>query len=134
MDYARLTINGLTAAEVSATATATTTSNVDAVITGMTMTPPAGTYLVWYSADLNSPNSGSVVSVSIYVGGVQKGDSLRKIMPFAGGTLTAGSQRVGVSTNGLVTVNGSQAIAIEWSTSAGTITTGPRTMNTLRIL
>lgn len=123
----------LTAGEVNATASATAGTGADALLTGMTVTPVAGSYLVWFSCDINSVTSGVVVSVSIYVGGSQKADSLRKVMPFAGGTLTAGSQRTGVETNGLVTVNGSQAIEIRWSASAGAPTAAARTLNYLRV-
>lgn len=116
--------------EASATASASA-PGTDTLLAGMTLTPLAGRYLVWFSCDLNSTAAGDVVSISIYVGGVQKADSLRKVMPFAGGTLTSGSQRVGVDTNGLVTVNGSQAIEIRWSTSAGAPTAAARTLNIL---
>lgn len=122
------------ASEASSTASATSATGADALMTGMTLTPLQGRYLVWFSCDLNSAAAGDVVSVSIYVGGVQKADSLRKIMPFAGGTLTSGSQRVGVATNGIVTVNGAQAIEIRWSTSAGAPTAAGRTLNILQVL
>lgn len=128
-----LVANGLANTEVSATASATAGTGADALLTGMTITPVSGTYLVWFSTDINSAGAGIVVSVSIYVGGSQKADSLRKIMPFAGGTLTVGNQRVGVSTNGVVTVNGSQAIEIRWSASSGAPTSAARTMNILRV-
>lgn len=127
-------ISGIQNTEVSATATATAATGADALMTGMTITPVAGTYLVWFSCDLNSANGGAVVSVSVYVGGTQKADSLRKIEPFSGGTLTSGSQRVGVAINGVVTVNGSQAIEIRWSTSSNAPTAAARTMNILRVL
>lgn len=119
--------------EASATATATTSSGTDAILTSMTLTPIAGTYMVWFSCDVTSPTAGAAISFSIYVGGVQKADSLRKIIPFSGGTLTSGNARAVAATNGVVTVNGSQAITIEWSTSAGTMTAGARTLNTLRV-
>lgn len=119
--------------EASATADATTNSGTDSLLTGMTDTPVAGTYLVWFSTTITSPTAGAAISISIYVGGVQKADSLRKIIPFSGGTLTSGNARGGVFTNGVVTVNGSQAIEIRWSTSSGTMTSGPRTLNILRV-
>lgn len=128
-----LLTSGISNTEVSATASATAGTGADTLLTSMTITPVSGTYLVWFSCDVNSATSGVVVSVSIYVGGVQKADSLRKLMPFAGGTLTAGSQRIPVSTNGEVTVNGSQAIEIRWSASAGAPTAAARTMNILRV-
>lgn len=118
--------------EVSATAGITAGTGADALMTGMTSTPVAGTYLLWFSCDINSPTAGAVVSVSIYVGGTQKADSLRKVEPFSGGTLTSGSARAMAATNGIVTVNGSQAIEIRWSSSAGSCTAAARTMNLLR--
>lgn len=129
-----LLASGISNTEASATASATAGTGADTLLTGMTITPAAGTYLTWFSCDLNSATSGVVVSVSIYVGGTQKADSLRKVMPFAGGTLTAGSQRALGATNGVVTVNGSQAIEIRWSASAGAPTAAARTMNILRVL
>lgn len=133
-DANSLLTNGISASEANSTAGATAGTGADALMTGMTLTPVAGTYLVWFSCDINAPNAGSVISVSIYVGGVQKADSLRKVEPFAGGTLTTGSARGSVVTNGEVTVNGSQAIEIRWSASAGTMTVAARTMNILRVL
>lgn len=128
-----VTSQGLYNLEASATASATAGTGADALLTGMTLTPAAGTYLVVFSCDLNSANAGAVVTLSIYVGGVQKVDSQRKVMPFAGGTLTSGSQRVGIATNGVVTVNGAQAIEIRWSTSSNAPTAADRTMNILRV-
>lgn len=125
--------SALTPIEVSSVISATAGTGSDVLLTGMTSTPASGTYLVWFSCDLNSITAGVVIGVSIYVGGIQKTDSLRKTMPFSGGTLTSGSQRVGVYTNGQVTVNGSQAIEIRWSTSAGAPTAASRTMNLLKI-
>lgn len=119
--------------EVSATASATAPASTDALLAGMTSTPASGTYLAWFSCDLNSGSAGAVVSVSFYVGGTQKADSLRKIMPFAGGTLTSGNQRVGVALNGLITVTGSQTIEVRWSASSGTVTAAGRTMNLLKV-
>lgn len=123
----------LIAGEVNATASATAGTGADALMTTMTVTPAAGTYLVNFSCDITSNTSGAAISVSIYVGGSQKADSLRKIIPFSGGTLTSGNARGFCGTNGLVTVNGSQAIEIRWSASSGTNTTAARTLNYLRI-
>lgn len=122
----------LRAGEVSATANATTTSGTSALLTGMTVTPAAGTYLVWFSVAINSNNAGSTQTLGLYVGGTLKADSARVISPFDGGALSATTASGVVSINGLVTVNGSQAISIEWATSGGTATAGPRTLNYLR--
>lgn len=129
----RKTLQNLTAGEVSATANTTTSSGTDALMNSMTMTLASGTYLVWFSCDLSSPTAGAVVSVSFYVAGAQIGQSLRKVMPFAGGLGSSTSQRATAAVNGLLTVNGSQAIEVRWSTSSGTITAAARTMNYLKV-
>lgn len=122
----------LRAGEVSSTATYTTTTT-DALVTGMTTTPVAGTYLVWFSCDANSTTAGAAVSMSYYVGGVQKADSLRKVSPLDGGLGSNASARCGVAINGLIAVNGSQAIEVRASASTAGQTIAARTMNWLRI-
>lgn len=133
-DANSLLASGISNTEISATGGVTAGTGADALMTGMTVTPVAGTYLVWFSCDINSANAGAATSVSFYVGGSQKADSLRKVVPFCGGTLTSGSARCGVALNGVITVNGSQAIEIRWSASSGTNTVAARTMNILRVL
>lgn len=126
-------VSGIIHSEISSTSSTTTNSGTDALMNSMTTTPASGTYLVIFSTDLNSPSGGAIVTLSFYVGGTQNANSQRKVMPFAGGTLTAGNQRVGISLNQILTVNGSQAIEVRWSTSAGTITAANRTMNLVRV-
>lgn len=123
----------LLAIEVSATASTTVNTSTDTLMNTMSVAASPGTYLVYFSCDLSSPTAGAVVSVSIYQNATQVPQSLRKIMPFTGGTLTTGSQRVGCSTNGLITLTAG-SIEIHWSTSSGTITAAARTLNLLRIL
>lgn len=129
--YASIISQAFTATEVSATANATTTSGTDALLNSMTITPIAGKYLVSFSCAVNSSAAGATITMSMYVGGVQKADSIRVVSPFDGGTLSATTASCGVAINGLVIVDGSQAITIEWHRSAGTATCGPRTLNVL---
>lgn len=133
-DVNGLLASGVSNTEVSATGTITAGTGADALMTGMTVTPVAGTYLTFFSCDLTCASAGAATSFSLYVGGSQKADSIRKVAPFDGGTLSALNARCGVAINGVVTVNGSQAIEIRWSASNGTNTSGPRTMNILRVL
>lgn len=124
--------SGISNTEVSGSSSVTSGTS-DVLLTGMTITPVSGTYMVWFSCDVTSPTAGDAISFSIYVGGVQKADSLRKIIPFSGGTLTTGNARGCAATNGVVTVNGSQAIEIRWSSSTGGVTAQNRTMSILRV-
>lgn len=127
-----ISVQGLYNSEVSFTSNVTTTSTTDVVFTGMTITPPAGTYLVLFSTWLTHSNGNDTITMSIYAGGVQKADSVRTAIPFVG-ALSAITQDMPLSINGIVTVNGTQAIAIEWHTNAGTATAHTGTLDILRI-
>lgn len=119
--------------EVTDTNNATTTSGTDALLTTMTVTPVAGTYLCIFSTSIDNNAAGMAVSVSYYIGGTQKGASLVKSSVFDGGALSAGDARGVISLTTIATVNGSQAVEIRWSTSSGTATCGSRTLDLVRI-
>lgn len=123
----------ITSFYVSATATATTTSGTDALLTTMTTTPAAGTYFVTFNTDLQCNNAGGAISISFYVGGSQQATSLRKEIPLDGGTLSIGTGRGIVSLSDQIVVNGSQAIEVRWSTSGGTATTAARALMGIRV-
>jgi hypothetical protein len=130
--YGSISVQGLYNAEVSFTSTITTTSTTDVVMTGITITPPAGTYLVEFSTWMTNTTGNQPATISIYAGGVQKASSAMTIIPFSGavGSVNDG---VSVSTNGIVTVNGTQAIAIEWHTAGGTASAHNGTMDIIKI-
>ena len=132
INSSQLIVPGITNTEVSATSAATTTSTTDVLMTTMTITPVAGTYLVVFSGWFTQSAGGDQIIFSIYVGGTQKADSIRNIQPFSGSTLGV-NQNTAAATNGIVTVNGSQAIAIEWHVSAGTGTVTNRTLDIVRL-
>lgn len=127
-----LLASGITTSENSFSSNITTTSATDVLMTGMTTTPVAGTYLVIFSTWLTHSNGNATITVSIYSGGSQKADSIRVAIPFNGsvGSIT---QDIPLATNGIVTVNGSQAVAIEWHTSTGTATAHNGTLNLIRV-
>lgn len=127
-------VSGLTVLEFSATADATTTSNTPALLTGMTTTPVAGSYLVWFSASTQSNGTNCTQTFGLYVGGTLKADSSRTIQPYDGGTLAAATATGAVAINAKITVTGSQLVEIHWSTAGGTATCHQRTLNLLRII
>lgn len=127
-------VSGISNTEVSATASVTAGTGAAALLTGMTITPVSGTYLVWFSCALTCSTTGATTTFAIHVGGTQKADSVRIVAPFDGGAASSLAARCGVAINGLVTVNGSQAIEIRWNASSGTNSTSTRTMNILRVL
>jgi len=114
---------------VSATATATITSGLttDTLVTAMSITPAAGTYVVRFSGSVSNSNNGKDIFVSIYSGGVQNAASERR---YHRGNLTITCP---FACDAVVTVNGSQAIAGYWRMSGGTGTMYQRTMIVLRV-
>lgn len=116
--------------EVSATATisAPTTNTILISIAA----PATGTYLVNFSCDVLSSTAGATATFMIGVNGVSKADSVRVVLPLAGGLLS-GSARDVVSTNGIVTATVGQTIEIWWQGSTTNPSTGPRTLNLLRL-
>ena len=120
--------------EASATSATTTTSTSDVLMNSMTLTPRAGVYKVDFSTYLECNSNNANITVSIYSGGTQKTDSVRIATPqIQGGITPSLNMRVPMTTQGEVTVNGSQAIEIRWKTSAGTATATARTLNIQRI-
>lgn len=131
--YVNITTPPILTTEVTDTANATTTSATDVLMTSMTITPIQGTYLVMFSSVVQSNSAGNSVTVSLYVGGVQDTTSIRTAAPFDGGTLSATQGSCGIMTHGIYTVNGAQAIIVEWHRSAGTATVFQRKLSILKI-
>jgi hypothetical protein len=104
-------------------------------MTGMTIIPISGTYKVSFSSTLRSSVNSAVVDVSIFVGGVQVGHSVRSMIPFfpAGGGAGTASIPTCITTQAMVAVSGSQAIEIRWKTTAGTATVNARAMDVIRM-
>lgn len=127
-----LLVSGISNTEASATADTTTTSTTDVLMNSMTLTPIAGTYLVMFSTTVEHSAQSVAVFISIYAGGTLKTDSVRGPVPRFN-ALGANSLSPMASTNGVVTVNGSQAIEIRWKTASGTATAHQRTLNILRV-
>jgi hypothetical protein len=63
---------------VTSSATFNTSSATDVLVTGATITPGAGTYLVWYTGTAAHNKNGQQAVVSIYANGVQAADSERR--------------------------------------------------------
>jgi hypothetical protein len=106
----------------------TTSSLTDIIATSMTLTPIAGTYLVWFTGSVSHSANGGSIYTSIYYGVTQNAASERNYN--RGGNQ---SQTNGFACDALVTVNGSQAITGQWRTSGATATMYQRTLAILRV-
>lgn len=114
-----------------ATATATTTSGTAAVISGMTITPGAGNYLVIFTSSGSITSGTNTGSVSAYVNGVQTPSSVRTIGGASGFT---SNFRAGISIATTATVAAGQAIDVRFSTSGGTFSVYGRSLQLIRII
>lgn len=105
----------------------TTTSAVDAILTGMTVTPVAGRYAAFFSADITITQNNRVAECVVYEGGVALEDSRRR------------TQGVGANFNGAfntlteVSVNGAQAVDIRVNVTSGSLDVTGRTLLLIRL-
>jgi hypothetical protein len=123
---------GITNVETAFSSNITTTSASAVVMTGMTTTPVSGTYLVVFSAWFTHSNGNATVTYSIDVAGSANVGSSRTVIPFTG-AVGGANNGLEAGTNAIVTVNGSQAISIDWQTSTGTATAHAGTMDVVRL-
>jgi hypothetical protein len=93
-------------AEVSATGNISTTSTTPITATSMTITPGAGTYVVWFSAYGLHNNNNAELSIGIAVTGTDVANSERR----AGGTNQSDDSFFSLSTQAKVTITGGDTI------------------------
>ena len=121
INSSQVIVSGVTNTEVSSSS-ALSVSTTNGVIGSATTTPAAGTYLVVFSCNITASSfGGNVLTVQLYVGGTAQADTKRQVTPFSSAGL-ATFQYMNAALNKIVTVNGSQAIAVQAVTSAGTVT------------
>lgn len=112
-----------------ATGDTTTVSTTDVLVSGMTITPASGTYLVRFTGSVDHSANNATADMSIYAGGVQTAASERRFMRGAG----QGDVSIPFCCEAKVTVNGSQAIEGRWRTSGATATMHERTLTILKV-
>lgn len=108
-------------------------STTDVLVTGMTITPPAGIYHVSFNSSINMGTANATYGCAIYVGGTINNESNRalRVGTSSLGTFTPGT--LAFTTGGIVTVDGTQAIEIRARRSTGTTTIQNRTMVITRV-
>ena len=96
----------------------TTTSAADVLLDSMTLTPPAGTYHVYFQTSVQRNQNLGEAYFSCYVGGVKQTGSEVHFITGSGGS--ARDTKGVINIVGFpVTVNGSQAIDIRWRQVGG---------------
>lgn len=132
MSYINFAPSVISIFSVSSVSNATTTSATDVLLTGMTLTPIAGTYWVVFDTDVQSTAGGNSITCSIYNNGSQITNSSR-VVQFPTATLISSGNPTALHSQAVgVTVNGSQAITVEWHTNGGTATCLNRTLTALK--
>jgi hypothetical protein len=115
--------------QVFTTSSTTTTSAAPVLVSGMTITPEAGTYLVTFQGSLEHDTNAAYIWPAIYAGGVLDASSSRG---FRRGN-AQGNVVTPFSTTAIVTVNGAQAIEGRWSTSTANATCYERSLTIMRV-
>lgn len=111
-----------------------TCTTTDQVITGVTIAaPPAGTYEVSMAGDVSSPTAGVIVTIHFESNGASTTHGQLKFMPFTGGTLTTGSQRIPFAKTIITTLNGTNTLEVWCSTSSNTNTTANVSLTYVRL-
>jgi len=114
--------------EVSSTTTTTTTSAADVPVAGMTLTPAAGTYMVWFQGSIQNSAGAWEVHLSIYRGATRKVESVRRLLGYRV------NDGFGFSCAVKVTVNGAEAITGQWQqVSGGTASCFERTLHVMKV-
>jgi hypothetical protein len=113
--------------------TATTVTTTAAILSGATVTPAAGTYLIIFSCNATASSAGgNTLNVELLVGGTAQADTLRQATPTSASAFSA-FQYMNSGFNKIITVNGSQAIAVQGQTTAGTVTITGYDLSIVRI-
>lgn len=113
------------------TETADYNVNGAAVITGMTVTPAAGTYFVTFSSSVLLNASGEGLDYGLYVGGVLRTHTQRSSA--AADSFGTPTDEQSLHTQGIFTVNGSQAIDARVISETGTATIHQRSLILIRL-
>lgn len=117
---------GVVDLEATNAVTTTRTANTYALMSGMTLTPPAGTYRVFFFGSVANSDGTSINSYAVFSAGTIVSDSERD---FTLADKKQSDMGVPVGTTAKVTVNGSQAIEIQWKEDGnGTLSSFKRSL------
>ena len=112
--------------EASSATDTTTSSTSDVLATGMTLTPGAGDYLVWFSSSVEANTTGTNQYVSIYQNGSQVAHTEREI--YTEGSINNTSFPIATHAH-IISLGASQSIEIRWRTTGiSTATMHERTL------
>jgi len=121
------TASGLINYYITANAAFATTSATDVMITGFTITPVQGTYVVLANINGSCSTGNAVTQAAVYRNGTVVATTQRTAKPGSSGTAFF------TALQGVIQFDGSQSCSIFVNTSAGTYTVTDRSLVLLRI-
>lgn len=119
--------SGVQAFNVVSSTTFSTNNILDTFITGMTITPNAGTYGVWFSSDVIISNNNRKAEVVIYKSNSAE-ENTRRTMQGVGSNFNGNLQSLGI-----VSINGAQTLDVRVNISAGSLTINQRSFLIIRL-
>jgi len=117
--------------DTTSTVTTSTTSTTYTQIDSMTNTPAAGNYIVLFSSSGKGDATNQQIEYAIHVGGTEQVSSHRFLNYLITNALK--DLRITFFTQARVTVNGSQAIDVQYRTNTGTITIYERSLIIIQV-
>lgn len=120
----------------SASTTTTTTSSSTFASLGVSLTPPAGTYLFMLDTAITCAISGvtNVAEIAIALAGTNVAQSVKPCgIEMSGLAFASAGTRIPASTMAIITVNGSQAVTGRWRRSVGSATHSAYNKNLIAI-
>lgn len=105
----------------------TSNAAVDTLITGMTITPVAGTYAIWFNGQITGTGSGQQTDVTLYNGGSAIADSKRS------GLSPAGTHIYQLNTQTVSQFNGTNACAVYVNPNSNSDTITGRSLLLIRL-
>lgn len=119
--------NGIISYNIVSSTTFSSSANADTLITGMTVTPQAGTYAVWFNSEATGTGAGQQLDVTIYNNGSAVADSKRSNLS------TSGTHIFQQSTQTISTFNGTGACEIRVNPNGNSMSVGARSMLLIRL-
>ena len=99
--------------EVKSDTLTSTQASAPVLMNAMSITPPAGIYEVWFSTDVYASKNNTTGAVLLYLGGSEVADSKRAF------TFNSSNGDAVLTSQGKMTVNGTQAIEGRWYIESG---------------
>lgn len=119
--------SGIISYNITSSTPFTTSSATDVIITGLTLTPQAGTYAVWFNADASCTQNNSNVVHSIYRNSIVIADSIRTTQSVSANFIFQ------ESTQTIAQFNGTQACDARVRTNQGSLTVNGRSLLLIRL-